>query len=99
VSEARPSHPVPCAYGDLADGIRALADELDRAGNPDRAALAPAWPVDNGPESPAGASTALGVELLRSIWGVVWLAIVSGVALLVAFHVWMALFPPLRPTT
>ena len=104
VSEARAFHPVSAAYGDLSDAVRALAEELERIGDADRAALdalaapapAPAPTADEHRREREQARVA--VDLLRCICGVLWQALVSGVVLAVGFHVWMTLFPPLRPT-
>lgn len=77
------------AYADLADGLRELAGDLGTL-------QAPAVEA----ERPPAATVREVVEITARGMGAVFLqALLLGSVLLIGFQVWMALFPPLRPTT
>lgn len=90
VVESRSFPQLSSAYRDLTDGLRALAVDL---GTPPAPSPAPAA------ESPPRSRVREAVEITARGVGAVFLqAVLIGTALLVGFHVWMVLFPPLRPT-
>ena len=87
VVEPRSFPMLSTAYGDLADGLRELAGDLGTIQAPVAAT-----------ERPPTVREA--VEITARGMGAVFLqAFLLGSLLLLGFQVWMALFPPLRPTT
>lgn len=89
VVEPRSFPMLSTAYRDLADGLRELAGDVGTLQTPAVEARRPPAPTLREV-----------VEITARGMGAVFLqALLLGSLLLIGFQVWMALFPPLRPTT
>jgi hypothetical protein len=89
VTEPRSFPLLSSAYDDLAVGLRALAADL---GSMPTAATDEAEAT-----SPGGLRDVVNITA-RGMGGVFLQVFLAGVPLMAAFQVWIALFPPLRPT-
>lgn len=91
VVEPRTFPLLTAAYADLAEGLRSLADDLGTPRpEPDR---------QEPPEDPAPSFARDAVVLtVRGLGAVLLQSVLLASALLLGFHVWMTVFPPLRPS-